>query len=113
MNPAQKNIVVPIAESLALTPMDMLSRAVTQGATVDVLEKLMGLQERWEKHQARKAFDNAMSEAKSEIPVILKNRQVTYGNTSYSHEDLPEIARTVDPILATYGLSYRFRTASD
>ena len=30
-----------------LTPMGMLERAVTSGASIDVLEKLMGLQERW------------------------------------------------------------------
>ncbi len=106
-------------QSITLTPMDMLDRAVAQGANVEVLEKLMSLQERWEKNQARKAFDNAMAEAKAEIPVILKNRQVGFDSkkagaarTDYKHEDLAEIARTVDPILASHGLSYRFRTSS-
>lgn len=100
----------------ALTPLEMLDRAVAGGATPDTLEKLMGLQERWEKNQARKAFDNAMANAKAEIPVIIKNRTVgfeskrTNERTSYKHEDLAEIARTVDPILTKHGLSYRYRT---
>jgi hypothetical protein len=40
---------------------------------------------------------------------------VSFGNgkTAYRHEDLAEIARTVDPILTKHGLSYRFRTQSD
>src|SRR6185312_5675879 len=38
---------------------------------------------------------------------------VSYNATSYNHEDMAEIARTVDPILAKHGLSYRFRTLSD
>ncbi|CAM5207624.1 ERF superfamily protein OS=Bosea thiooxidans OX=53254 GN=SAMN05660750_03364 PE=4 SV=1 [Bosea thiooxidans] len=104
--------------SNALTPMAMLSQAVERGASMEMLEKLMALQERWEANQARKAFDAALAAAKAEIPVITKNRQVGYetksgGKTSYQHEDLGEIARTVDPILAKHGLSYRFRTISE
>lgn len=108
--PRKTNIV-------SMTPMDMLNQAVSSGANIETLTKLMDLQERWEKNQARKAFDEAMAEAKSEIPVILKNRKVDFtsqkGRTNYRHEDLAEIARTVDPILAKYGLSYRFRTKTD
>lgn len=98
------------------TPMEMLNRAVQSGASIEVLDKLMALQERWEANQARKAFDAAMAAAKSEIPVITKNREVdftsTKGRTHYRHEDLAGIARVVDPILARHGLSYRFRTTS-
>ncbi len=101
----------------AMTPMDMLNRAVAQGANIEVLEKLMGLQERWEAGQARKAFDEAMAAAKAEIPTIAKNREVDFtsskGRTNYRHEDLAEIARTVDPILSRHGLSYRFRVTSN
>lgn len=114
----EKVSILPAREepSMALTPMDMLGRAVTAGADIDVLEKLMALQERYEASQARKAFDNALASAKSEIPVIFKNRTVDFhsakGRTHYKHEDLAEVARTVTPILAKHGLSYRFRTTS-
>ena len=37
-----------------LTPMLMLGRAVASGAPVEVVEKLMGMHERWEANQARK-----------------------------------------------------------
>jgi hypothetical protein len=107
--------IAPV-EGTALTPMGMLDRAVSQGASVETLEKLMALQERWEKNQSRKDFDMAMSAAKAEIPVIIKNREVdftsTKGRTHYRHEDLAGIARIVDPILTKHGLSYRFRTSS-
>jgi hypothetical protein len=102
-----------------MTPMELLDRAIVGGQGIEVLKGLMDLQERWEKNQARKAFDDAMASAKSEIPVILKNRRVGFDSkkagsarTDYKHEDLAEIARTVDPILARFGLSYRFRTSS-
>lgn len=98
----------------AVTPYDMVTQAVLNGANVDVVEKLLALHERWEASRARKAFDAAISEAKAKIPPIIKNRKVDFtsarGRTNYQHEDLAEIARTVDPILAEHGLSYRFRT---
>lgn len=107
------------AAAVALTPMHMLERAIKSGAGIEVLTKLMDLQEQWEGRQARKAFDEALSAAKTEIPVIVKNRQVGFdsktpgkSSTNYKHEDLAEIARTVDPILGKHGLSYRFRTTS-
>jgi hypothetical protein len=73
---------------------------------------MLVLQERWEKNEARKAFDRAITAAKSKLPVIKKNRTVSYGagKTAYAHEDLAEIERTVVPILSEHGLSYRWRT---
>jgi len=102
----------------AMTPMEMLDRILSDPqASTDKLEKVMDMAERWEANQARKAFDEAMAAAKAEIPVIGKNRLVDYtsqkGRTSYRHEDLGEIARTVDPILAKWGLSYRYRTEQE
>lgn len=108
----------PEAEVIStITPMEMLAHAVEHGASVETLEKLMGLAERYEANQARRAFANAMASAKAEIPVIGKNREVDFtsskGRTNYQHEDLAEIARVVTPILAKHGLSYRYRTSSD
>lgn len=104
------------ATVINLTPMDMLERAVSSNAGVEVISKLMDLQDRWQASHARRSFDEAMAAAKAEIPVIMKNREVDFtsskGRTNYRHEDLAEIARTVDPILTKNGLSYRFRTTS-
>jgi len=99
-----------------ITPMSMIDRALASGAAPETLEKLLALQERWEANQGRKAFDEAMAAAKAEIPTIRKNRTVDFtsskGRTHYKHEDLAEIAATVNPILSKHGLSYRFRTSS-
>lgn len=99
-----------------VTPMEILQQAVNGGASIETLEKLMGLQERWERNQARKDFDAAVANAKAEMPVIVKNRRVDFtspkGRTNYRYEDMAEIARTVDPVLSQHGLSYRFRTTS-
>lgn len=115
----EESTALPMAQHAGpVTPAEMLSNAVASGASVEVVEKLLAMHERMEAAAARKAFDAAMSEAKSEIPTIFKNRLVDFTGktgmrTNYRHEDLGEIARTVDPILAKHGLSYRFRTNQD
>jgi len=112
--PEQRDVVDTPANMI--TPMTMIDRALVSGAAPETLEKLLALQERWEANQGRKAFDEAMASAKAEIPTIRKNRTVDFtsskGRTHYRHEDLAEIAATVNPILGKYGLSYRFKTTN-
>lgn len=102
-----------------VTPYDMVTQAVSNGASVEVVGRLLDLHERWEANRARKAFDAAMSDAKAEIGPIHKNRSVGYeskksdSRTSYKHEDLAEIARTIDPVLSKHGLSYRYQTTQE
>lgn len=95
----------------------ILEVAVTTGASVEIIRELMALQREADADRARKAFDEALSAAKGEIPVIAKNREVDFtsskGRTNYRHEDFAEIARTVDPVLKRHGLSYRFRVSSE
>jgi len=93
-----------------LTPMDMVQQAVASGAGIEVLTKLMDLQERWEAGQARKAFDEAIAAAKSQIKPVVRNRT---GHNDKRYADFSAYAREVDPVLAEHGLSYRFRTEQD
>ena len=59
-----------------MTPAEMLNTALTRDAGIDVIERLMGLYERWQKNEAKKAFDNAMADAKAEFPKIKKKKKV-------------------------------------
>lgn len=99
------------------TPSAMLAQAVATGAPIEVVTQLMGLLKETRAEERKMAFDAALSAAKAEIPPIIKNRVVDFtsqkGRTNYKHEDLGEIAKTVDPILTQHGLSYRFRTEQD
>ncbi len=109
----EKVSIIPQEEPRALaviTPMEMLDKAITSGAGIDMIEKLMTLQERWEANQARKAFDEAVAEAKKEIPAITRNAT---GHNSKRYADFAAIARVVDPIIGRHGLSYRFRTTQN
>lgn len=113
MSAATEVITVQEQRLPVVTPMEMVQQAVTSGAGLDVVSKLMDLQERWEASQGRKAFDNAVAEAKGEIPPIVKDRKVAYNQTNYSHESLGQIASIVDPILNRHGLSYRYKASQE
>lgn len=107
----------PENTAVAVSPAHMLQIAVERGADIDQLQKLMELHERWEKNQARKAFDEAIAAAKAKIKPIVKKREVDFttakGRTNYQYEDLALIASEVDPILSEFGLSYRYRARQD
>lgn len=98
------------------TPMDIVRHAVENGASIEVLEKLMALQERHDANMARKAFDEAIAAAKANIKIVPKSRTVDFtsqkGRTNYRYEDLADIAKAIDGPLSAQGLSYRFRTSS-
>jgi len=101
--------VTPLPQPVrAVTPMDMIDRALVSGAAPETLERLLALQERWEAGQARKAFDAAIAEAKAEIPIVGKNAT---GHNNKRYADFAAYAAALKPILAKHGLSYRFRTA--
>lgn len=106
MNAVEKIETQPRAVAAA-TPMSLLESAVAAG-NIELAEKLMSLQERWEANHARKAFDEAISAAKAKIPPIERNAT---GHNSKRYANFAAIAKVVDPILSEFGLSYRFRTA--
>lgn len=112
---------LPEAQPVLFRPVDPMAemiREVVLNPQVDVakLEAVLAMKDRLDSQEARRAFDRAVAAAKASIPPIVKNRLVHFESerggkvTTYRHEDLAEIARTVDPILAEQGLSYRFRT---
>jgi hypothetical protein len=102
------------AVSQSANPMEMMASAIQNGATPEMLEQLMTLQERWQGNQARIAFNEAMAAARAKIGPIMKTQTVDFtspkGRTNYQHEDLAGIARQVDAVLSEFGLSYRYRT---
>src|SRR5258708_2787922 len=93
----------------AVTPMQMLQIAVERGADLDMLSKLMDLQERWEKNEARKAYVVAMSDFKADAPTLEKNKHVAFGNTQYDHATLDQVCDVIGPALAKYGLSHGWK----
>lgn len=94
----------------------VLQQAIQSGASVEVLERLLALQERWDANEARKAFEAAMAAARLDLPTIVKSSTVDFttprGRTNYRYEDLATITEAVTPVLAQHGLTFRWQTES-
>jgi len=114
MNAAQEGQLVehePQPMAVAVTPMQMIAQAVAQGADVDKLAKLMDLQERWQKEEARKAFVQALNAFKADPPEIFKNKSVSHnGKFMYKHATLDNVSGAIGASLAKVGISHRWDT---
>jgi len=87
----------------AVTPMGILQMAISQGADIDKLTKLMELKERWDVTEARKAYVQAMADFKNEPIVIAKDKKNTQYGSMYT--SIGELVNTVTPLLGKHGLS--------
>lgn len=117
-----RKAVSPEAEivSLSPTPVELLRIAVSQNANIDQLTKLMDLHERWEKREAKKAYDAAMKAFKADPPRITKNNRVHYdpkdtarnrGPVDYKHATLDHVCDSIIGALAKVGITHRWKIA--
>jgi hypothetical protein len=90
-------------QSLALT---IERLAANPSVDVSKLEKIIELQERILKTQAKAEFDNAFSEMQRELPVIIEHKKTDKS----SYAPLEDIVQEVRPILARHGFSLSHRT---
>ena len=96
------------------TMMSLIQRAATdQAFSVEKLEHLLAVKERWEKEEARKAYVAALADFKTNPPHIVKDKQVSYGNTRYRHATLGQVADAVAAGLARHSLSHSWAVAQD
>src|SRR5262252_5176973 len=88
---------LPPAAAVSL-PERLLQHELTkQSPNLDVLDRLLAMQREWRSDNAKLAHVAALTAAKAELPVLIKNRQVGYDSkrtgdkTAYKHADLGEI----------------------
>lgn len=91
-------------------PTTLIALAIEKGATIDSLEKLMNLEERWRASHAKREFFSALSKFQSEVPQIMKVRQANFGDrgAKYNYAALGDIAEAIKKAIFDNGLSYRW-----
>jgi hypothetical protein len=101
-------------------PSSLIALALDKGAdasTLEKLEKVLELQERWEANEARKAYHEAMAKFKTNPPEIEKDKKVSYqaggGKTEYWHATLANVTSNINKALSQYGLSASWNTKQD
>ena len=100
--------VIAETESRGYGP--MMEKAISAGQ-VEALSKLMGLQEQWEKRQARKAFDRAFSQFQAEVDPVQRKKPMkkatgSGGGLNYKFADLAAIHEAVSDPLTKHGFSF-------
>lgn len=91
-----------------VTPMSMLQMAVSKGADLDQLQKLMDLQERWEANEAKKAFAAAMSRAQAKVRQVSTDAENPQTRSKYA--TYAAIDRAIRPIYVEEGFALSFDT---
>lgn len=108
-----RNIATLPAPS-ADSPMGMMLSALQHGATLDQVEKMMDLQQRYEDAQAKKAYDKAFASFKAEAVQIIKGKKVTDGPLKgKSYAELHDVVDAVTPALSKQGLSSSWKLTKD
>ncbi|QXR37261.1 ERF family protein [Alcaligenes aquatilis] len=110
----QRDLTAPVDQVPANSPMGMMMAAMKQGATLDQVEQMMNLQQRWEEREAEKAFNDALAAFKSEAVEIIKRKAVDFtgknGRTHYKHAELSDVVEAVGPALSKHGFAWSWKT---
>jgi len=113
--PAQLPVVAPSGAIAENSPAGMMLAALGRGASLEQVEKMMDLQERWERREAEKAFNEAMAAFKGEAVEIIKRKLVDFenksgGRTRYKHAELADVIDAAAPALSKHGFSWSWQT---
>lgn len=96
------------------SPFDMMMSAHSRGASLEQIEKMMELQERWESRVAAKAYNRSFAAFKAEVVRIKKGRQVTDGPLKgRAYAELHDWTDAVTPVLSAQGLSASWKLTRD
>lgn len=93
-----------IVTSETMQPMRLMEVAIQNNTSVDNLERLMEMQQKWDANEAKKAFNRALTEFQAKCPSIKKMKQ----GHNYKYAPLSDIITQIKAPLMDAGLSYRF-----
>lgn len=108
---SENNVVNVVNRNEPVSPSEVLIRAYENGASHESLTHLLDLQERFENREAEKAFNQALSDFKADMPKLVKDRDVKFGDTAYSHVSLANLVYSVSEVLSKYGLSHTWEAS--
>ena len=111
--PEATKAIAPANDAPINSPMGMALNALGKGISVDQIERLLAVQERWSANEAKKAYDDAMAEFKKNPPNIKKRRQVDFENksgsrTRYQYANHFDVTDPIIKALSQVGISHKW-----
>jgi hypothetical protein len=96
------------------SPAGMMLAALRQGADIEKIEKMLDLQERWEKREAEKAFNAAFAAFRGEDLEVLKDKARTSGPLQgQKYATLHAFVKATKGALSRHGLGVRWDVTRD
>jgi hypothetical protein len=95
--------IEPQNQMAVVTPMTLIERAATRGASLDELEKWFAFKKQVEADEAEKAFVQAMADFKAEQIQVTKDKENKQYGSRYT--SISNLVNTVTPYLSKHGLS--------
>jgi hypothetical protein len=90
------------------SPAALMLQALGKGADLERIEKMLDLQERWERREAEKAFRQDFAAFRGENIIIPKTKHVDRGRGgSFDQAEYDEVCRRLSPALSRHGFSFR------
>lgn len=97
---------LPAQPESPATPMRLMELAIGKGASIEQLERLMALQERYEAAQAKRAYTLAFADFKQNMPDVVKDMLNKQYGSDYS--SLANLVNTTNRELGKWGLNARW-----
>jgi ERF superfamily len=95
----------------------LIQQAITQGASVETMEKLLAMRKELRAEAAKEAFDEAMANFQRDCPIIKKTSKVYEKNSTtkvrYTYASIDSIVDQVKSLISEHGLSYTLRVKND
>ncbi len=95
-----------IQKTEPMSPNQMIQVAIEGNADLEKLEKLLGLQERYEANEARKVFASDFANVQSEIAAVVKTKNNPQTHSKYA--GLDDVIEMSKPIYTEQGFSIIF-----
>lgn len=93
-----------------INPEQLITIALTSHASIDVLERLMALQERWLAQAAKEGFFAALVRFQKTVPGIRKTKQALFdGKLQYKYADLSDVINTIKDSVFDCGIAYQWK----
>lgn len=110
MSESKNRTITPAASKLPTERLlhPMVEKMLGMSPTVETAEKLMKMQEEWERNNAKRAFTTALVALKGDLPTtIIKNKKADLGTgrAQYTYASLANVMKAITPALTKHGFS--------
>lgn len=105
-----QKVMVHQEQNLPGNPAQLVELALRNNQGIEVIERMVALQERWEAKEARKAYADAMAQFQGLLPEIVKRKQVFFegkngkADTNYFYAPLADIMAQIKEPMEICGL---------